>query len=73
MRPPDCYVCRLTLHEVPDDGKDYFTLVRFGATEDAKMAPAGSWRLLGAPGIRSTPSGSATSICPSPASTRTPY
>ena len=38
MRLPDCYVCHLTL---PDDGRDYFTLVRFGATEEAEMAP--SW------------------------------
>lgn len=40
MRPPDCFVCHLTLHDVPDDGRDYFTLVRFGATEDAKLAPS---------------------------------
>ena len=40
MRPPDCYVCHLTLSDVPDDGRDYFTLVRFGATEEAKMAPS---------------------------------
>jgi hypothetical protein len=26
-RPPDCYACHLTLHHVPDDGKDSFTLV----------------------------------------------
>jgi hypothetical protein len=31
VRPPDCYVCYLTLGDVPDDGRDYFTLVRFGA------------------------------------------
>ena len=42
MRPPDCYVCHLALHDVPDDAprQDHFTLVYFGATEDAKMAPA---------------------------------
>jgi hypothetical protein len=41
-RPPDCYVCHLTLHDVPDDAprRDYFTLVYFGATEEAKMAPS---------------------------------
>ena len=41
MRPPDCYVCHLTLRDVPDDAprRDHFTLVRFGATEEAKMAP----------------------------------
>jgi hypothetical protein len=41
MRPPDCYVCHLTLHDVPDDAprRDYFTLVYFGATEEARMAP----------------------------------
>ena len=50
MRPPDCYVCHLTLHEVPDDGRDYFTLVRFGATEDAKMAPGRAMEAVGRTG-----------------------
>ena len=42
MRPPDCYVCHLTLRDVPDDAprQDHFTLVYFGATEEAKMAPS---------------------------------
>lgn len=40
MRPPDCYVCHLMLREVPDDGRDYFTLVHFGVTEQPKMAPS---------------------------------
>jgi hypothetical protein len=32
MRPPDCFVCHLTLSDVPDEGstRDYFTLVHFG-------------------------------------------
>jgi hypothetical protein len=50
MRPPDCYVCRLMLHEVPDDGRDYFTLVRFGATEEAKMAPSRALEAVGRTG-----------------------
>jgi hypothetical protein len=50
MRPPDCYVCHLMLHEVPDDGRDYFTLVRFGATEDAKMAPTRALEAAGRAG-----------------------
>lgn len=50
MRPPDCYVCHLMLHEVPDDGRDYFTLVRFGATEDAKMAPSRALEAAGRTG-----------------------
>jgi hypothetical protein len=50
MRPPDCYVCHLTLHEVPDDGRDYFTLVRFGATEDAKMGPSRAMEAVGRTG-----------------------
>jgi hypothetical protein len=50
VRPPDCYVCHLTLHEVPDDGRDYFTLVRFGATEDAKMAPSRAMEAVGRTG-----------------------
>ncbi|HEY3952784.1 MAG TPA: hypothetical protein VGM53_05370 [Streptosporangiaceae bacterium] len=40
MRPPDCFVCHLTLGDVPDDGRDYFTLVYFGETKAEKMAPA---------------------------------
>jgi hypothetical protein len=50
MRPPDCYVCHLMLHEVPDDGRDYFTLLRFGATEDAKMAPSRAMEAVGRTG-----------------------
>ena len=50
MRPPDCYVCHLMGHEVPDDGRDYFTLVRFGATEDAKMAPSRALEAAGRAG-----------------------
>jgi hypothetical protein len=50
MRPPDCYVCRLALREVPDDGSDYFILVRFGATEDAKMAPSRALEAVGRTG-----------------------
>jgi hypothetical protein len=50
MRPPDCYVCHLTLREVPDDGRDYFTLVRFGVTEDAKMAPSRVMEAVGRTG-----------------------
>jgi hypothetical protein len=62
--PPDCYVCHLTLHDVLRDGKDYFTLVRFGATQEARWLPAGSWTLLGVPGIPATPSGSANEQLP---------
>jgi hypothetical protein len=50
MRPPDCYVCHLTLREVPDDDRDYFTLVRFGATEEAKMAPSRAMEAVGRTG-----------------------
>jgi hypothetical protein len=50
MRPPDCYVCHLMLHEVPDDSRDYFTLVRFGATEDTKMAPSRAMEAAGRTG-----------------------
>ena len=50
MRPSDSYVCHLMLHEVPDDGRDYFTLVRFGATEDAKMAPSRAMEAVGRTG-----------------------
>ena len=48
--PPDCYVCHLMLHEVPDGGRDYFTLVRFGATEDATMAPSRALEAVGRTG-----------------------
>jgi hypothetical protein len=50
MRPPDCYVCHLTLSDVPDDSRDYFTLVRFSATEGAKMAPSRAMEAVGRTG-----------------------
>ena len=50
MLPPDCCVCHLVLHEVPDNGRDYFTLVRFGATEDAKMPPGRALEAAGRTG-----------------------
>jgi hypothetical protein len=40
MRPPRCYVCHRDHQNFPDDGQDYFTLIYFGATEDAKMGPS---------------------------------
>jgi hypothetical protein len=50
MRPPDCYVCRLKLTDVPDDGRDYFTLVRFGETDREKMAPSRAMAAAGRTG-----------------------
>jgi hypothetical protein len=71
MRPPDCYVCHLMRYEVPDDGRDYFTLVRFGATEEVKMAPSRAMEAVGRTGHPYNAICSATSICRSAASTPT--
>ncbi len=35
--PPHCYVCGLTISDVPDAGRGRFTLVSFGPTDNAKM------------------------------------
>lgn len=50
MVPPRCYVCDLNLRNVPDDGTDYFTLVCFGPTQDAKLADTRAMARLGLAG-----------------------
>lgn len=40
VRPPDCYVCRRTSRDFPDDDvRDWFTLIYFGETEAEKLGP----------------------------------
>jgi len=48
--PPRCHVCSLGLHDVPDDGRKYFTLVYFGTDDNAKMAPSHAMAELGREG-----------------------
>jgi hypothetical protein len=48
--PPRCYVCGLRLHDVPGDGRDYFTLIYFGPGPGAKMAPSRAMADLGVAG-----------------------
>jgi hypothetical protein len=48
--PQPRYVCDLSIHDVPDDGRDYFTLIYFGPDDDAKMAPSRAMADLGLAG-----------------------
>ncbi len=48
--PPHCYVCGLDLADAPDDGRERFTLIYFGETEDAKMQDSRVMARLGRAG-----------------------
>ncbi len=50
MVPPRCYVCDLSHRDLPDDGRDYFTLIYFGPDDNAKMAPSRTMANLGRTG-----------------------
>ncbi len=50
QQPPRCYVCDLSHRDVPDDGRDDFTLIYFGPDDDAKIAPSRAMAGLGRAG-----------------------
>ena len=52
VRSPRSFVCDLSLDDVPDDGRAYFTLIYFGPDNYAKMAPSRAMADLGLAGHR---------------------